>query len=140
MKEKLISNHSVNISGSATSNVIQTGDHNVGTVNYQKITLPPSESVDVKAELKVLHEILAKMDTPNNQKINNAFSDVEDELTRSPPNKNEIGTALERALRYAKQADTFAKSIKELTPIIINIAAWLGKSGNKILEFIGLSV
>lgn len=140
MKEKLISNHSVNISGNATSNVIQTGDHNVGTVNYQKITLPPPESVDVKAELKVLHEILATMNAPNNQKINNAFSDVEDELTKSPPNKNEIGTALERALRYAKQAETFAKSVKELTPTIINIAAWLGESGNKILEFIGLSV
>lgn len=86
------------------------------------MTLPLAEKVDIQAELKALHEILAKMNAVDNRKIDNAFSDIEDELTKSQPDKDEIGKALERALKYAEKADNFASSIEKFAPKIMKIA------------------
>ncbi|WP_017317618.1 nSTAND1 domain-containing NTPase [Mastigocladopsis repens] len=83
-------------------------------------------SVNIQAELNALCEILAKLETSDRRKIDNAFEDAQDELNKPQPDKNEVGKALDRAFDYAKKAEGFASMIAKLQPHITNITAWLG--------------
>ena len=137
---KPISDRSVHIGGSASGNVIQTGNRNVAFMQYQHTTLPPPESVNIQAELKALREALAQLDSPDRRKIENALGDAEDELTKPEPDKDEIGKAFDRALDYAKKAEGFAKSIETLKPHVTKVASWLGSNWHQILSAVGLAV
>jgi len=137
---KPVSDRSVHIGGDAKGNVIQTGDHNVASVNYQQVSLPPAESIDIRAELAALREILTQVESSDLRKIENALSDAEDELEKPEPEKDELGKVLDRALDYAKKAEGFAKFIETLKPTVTNIASWLGSNWYKILTAVGLTV
>ena len=131
---------SVIIGGDATGSSIVTGDRNIVETNYQQVTLPPAESVNISAELNALREALEKLDAPDGRKIANALTDAEDELTKPEPDKDEVGKALERALEYASKADEFADATEKLVPHVKSVAAWLGKNWYKILGVVGLAV
>ena len=131
---------SVSIGRDATGNVIQTGDRNVADLKFQQVTLPPPESVDIRAELAALRETLAQLQSPDLRKIENALSDADDELAKEEPNKDEVGKALDRALEYAEKADRFAGLIETLKPHVTNAASWLGSNWHKILGAVGLAV
>ncbi len=88
--------------------------------------LPASASVNIQAELNALREFLAKLETLDRRKIDNAFEDAQEELNKPQPDKNEVGKALNRAFDYAKKAEGFASTIAKLQPHITNITAWLG--------------
>jgi hypothetical protein len=134
------SDRSVSIGGNASGNVIQTGDRNIASVQYQQATLPPPEGVDIRSELTALREALARLDSPDRRKIENALSDAEEELAKPEPDKDEVGHALDRALDYAKKAEGFAQIIETLKPHITSAAAWLGSNWHKILGVVGLAV
>ena len=51
-------NRGVAIGGSVIGGAVVTGDHNVTEVRYRKVTLPPAESVDIRAELAALRDLL----------------------------------------------------------------------------------
>ncbi len=131
---------SVHVGGNASQNVIVTGDKNVTNVQYQQITLPPPESVDIGAELAALRELIAKLDSPDQRKIDNALADAEDELGKETPDKDEIGKALDRALDYAKKAEGFVGTIEKLQPHVTKAAAWLGENWHKMLGAVGLAL
>jgi uncharacterized protein (DUF2126 family) len=83
-------------------------------------------SVNIQAELNALREILAKLETSDSRKIDNAFEDTQEELNKPQPDKNEVRKALDRAFDYAKKAEGFVSMIAKLQPHITNITAWLG--------------
>lgn len=131
-------NRSVSVGGSVTGSAITTGDRNVTSVHYQPVSLPAPESVDVRAELNALREILIKLESSDRRKIDNAFADVEEELNKPQPDKTEVGKALDRAFDYAKKAEGFVGLTEKLKPHLTKTVAWLGENWHKLLNIVGL--
>ncbi|OKH43236.1 CHAT domain-containing protein [Calothrix sp. HK-06] len=130
-------NRAVSVGGSVTGSAITTGDSNITSVQYQVASLPAPESVDIRAELNALREILEKLESSDRRKIDNAFADVEEELNKPQPDKNEVGKALERAFDYAKKAEGFVSLIGKITPHLTKTVAWLGVNWHKLLGIMG---
>ena len=136
---KFGSDRSIQIGGHAAGNVLQTGDENTASVQYQRATLPPPERVDIRAELAALRELLDQLNSPDRRKIDNALGEAEDEVAKPQPDKNEVGKALGRALDYAQKAEGFAKVIQTLTPHVVNVASWLGSQWHTLLAVVGMA-
>lgn len=132
-------NRSVSVGGSVTGSAITTGDNNVTSVQYQLVSLPTPESVDMRAELNALREILVKLESSDRRKIDNAFADVEEELNKPQPDKTEVGKALDRAFDYAKKAEGFVSLTEKLKPHLTKTVAWLGDRWHKLLNIVGLT-
>lgn len=133
------SNHrdqSVRIGGDASGNVIVTGDRNVVSTHNPHVELPTPESVDIQAAITALRDALAAIESLDRNKIANAMSDAEDELTKSEPNKDEVGQAVQRALSYAKSAEGFAKAVNTLKPHVNEVAGWLGQAWHSIASLV----
>ena len=134
------SNRSVSVGGDATGNIIQTGDHNTASLQFTQTTLPQPESVDIKAELAALYELLRQLRSEDEKKIGRALEDAQDEVAKSEPNRDEVGDALQRALNYAQQADGFAQTAASLKGHITNVVSWLGDNWHKLLPLVGLTL
>lgn len=133
-------NRSVSIGGSVTGSAIQTGDYDIANINYQQVSLPAPETINIQAEINALREIIEKLETSDRPKIDNAFEDAQEELNKPQPDKDEVGDALNRALKYAKKAEGFAGAIEKLQPHLSKITDWLGDNWHKLLGFVGLTV
>ncbi len=133
-------NRSVSIGGSVTGSAIQTGDNNTANINFQPVSLPAPASVNIQAELNALREILAKLESSDRRKIDNAFEDAQEELNKPQPDKDEVGQALDRALKYAKKAEGFASAIEKLQPHLTKTTAWLGDNWHKLLSLVNLTI
>ncbi len=131
---------SVSVGGNAVGSVIVTGDQNVVRAKIEQVTLPPPETVNIAAEIQALREVLAGLDAPDARKIRNAFEDVDDELAKPKPNKDEVGQALERALGYAGKVEGFADKVESLAPRVVNAVSWLGENWHKLLAVVGLTI
>lgn len=128
-----------NFSGNFAGSAIVTGDGNTVTVNYQKAELPPAESVDMPNAVAELKKILAELGAPDGKKIERAIEDAGDELKKDEPDKDEVGEALERALKYSEKADKFKLAVDKLKPHVTDASAWLGENWHKLLGFVGLA-
>ncbi|ETX01979.1 MAG: hypothetical protein ETSY1_05210 [Candidatus Entotheonella factor] len=128
---------SVHIGGHASGNVIVTGDHNAVSAHHLNTALPAPADVDIQAAVTALRDALAALESPESKKIANAMSDAEDELTKAQPNKDEVGQAVQRALRYAKSAEGFAKAVNTLKPHVTQVAGWLGQAWHSLASFVG---
>ncbi|MBW4624344.1 MAG: CHAT domain-containing protein [Brasilonema octagenarum HA4186-MV1] len=137
---KVTQNRSVSIGGNVTGSAVQTGDRNVANIQFQPVSLPAPESVDIRAELKALQEAIALLESPDRRKIENAFADAEDEVNKPNPDKNEVGKALDRAFDYAKRAEGFASVVEKLKPHLTKTTAWLGENWHKLLSIVGLGI
>jgi len=133
-------NRSVSIGGSVTGSAIQTGDYDSANIDFQQISLPEPETVNIQAELNSLREIISKLETSDRRKIDNAFEDAQEEINKPQPDKDEVGEALNRALKYAKKAEGFAGAIEKLQPRLSKITAWLGDNWHKLLGLVGLAI
>ena len=131
---------SVSVGGNAIGSVIVTGDQNVVTAKIEQVTLPPPETVNIAAEIQALREVLAGLDAPDARKIRNAFEDVDEELAKEQPDKDEIGQALERALGYAAKVEGFAGKVESLAPRVMKAVSWLGENWHKLLAVVGLGI
>jgi hypothetical protein len=138
-ENKFAQNRSVSIDGNVTGSAILSGDRNVANVQFQPVSLPAPESVDIRAEVDAMHEILAKLETSDRRKIDNAFSDAQEEVNKPQPDKNEVGKALERAFDYAKKAEGFTRVVEKLKPHLTKATAWLGENWHKLLNTVGLT-
>jgi hypothetical protein len=132
-------NRSVQVGRDAIGNNIITGDKSKASLHYEQITLPPPNTVNIQQELTKLRESLAGLKSEDATKIHNALSDAESELKKPKPDKSEVGGAIERVLKYAKQAVGYAELAEKLKPQIINVAAWLGSNWHTLLGYVGLS-
>ncbi len=138
---KSADNRSVAVGNDVIGGVIVTGDSNSAKVNYQKTTnLPAPETINIQAEINALREIITKLETSDRPKIDNAFEDAQEELNKPQPDKDEVGEALNRALKYAKKAEGFAGAIEKLQPHLSKITDLLGDNWHKLLGFVGLTV
>jgi hypothetical protein len=133
-------NRSISIGRDVIGSLIQTGDNNIASVQFQQAALPEPESVNIQTELAALKAVLSRLDTPDRRKIENAISDAEEELKKPDPDKDEVGQALDRALNYATKANGFAEAIDKLRPHVEKAAGWLGQNWHKILAVVGLTV
>jgi len=133
-------NRSVSVNGSMTGSVIQTGDGNTASVQFQPAALPQPQTVDMVSVLEALQPILMQLDTPDSRKIVNAVDDAKEELKKSQPDKDEVGKALDRAMTYAQKANGFAEAIDKLRPHVEKAAAWLGGNWYKLLTLVHLGV
>ncbi len=134
------SNRSVSVGGDASGNIIQTGDNNVASLQFTQTTLPPPESVDIKAELAALGELVGQLQSEDEKKIGRALEDAQNEVAKSEPNRDEVGDALERALKYAQKADGFVETAVNLKGHMTNVVSWLGDNWHKLLPLVGLTL
>jgi hypothetical protein len=119
-----------------TGSSVVTGDHNTVTTTTKQVPLPPADQVDVKAELAALREAMAALQkVPDRGKLDRAI----EETAKPEPDKEEVGDALERAVKYAKAADDFGEHAEELLPRLAALASWLGPVGHGLLSLLGLS-
>ncbi len=54
--------------------------------------------------------------------------------------EEEVGGALERAVKYAKAAGDFTENAAKLLPPLTALASWLGPVGHGLLSMLGLSL
>jgi hypothetical protein len=135
-----MSKNTISIGGKADGNVFVVGD-NISAGNIQTHVannMPDPETVDIRKEIAALKEILAKIETPERKKLDRALEDAEEEAKKDKPDKDEIGGALERVMKYAKLSDNFAKIIGVLKPHALSASAWLGENWQKIAGMIGM--
>jgi hypothetical protein len=136
---------SIAIGRDAIGSIVATGDNNninlSGPISVSKTTtLPSSDSVDIVQELEHIRTILNRIGGENAGKIRRALDDADEEAHKARPNKNEIGSALERAIDYANKGGDFADHVEKLAPYVTNAVAWLGSNWHKLLTLVGLVV
>ncbi len=119
---------------------IITGDHVTATMTGVKVSLPPADSVDIKAELSALRDALASLNAPDQGKLDRALQDAEEEAAKPEPDRDEIGGAIERVVKYAKAASEFGEQVEKLAPRLAAVASWLGSNWVKILAMAGIAV
>ncbi|MEX1028200.1 MAG: CHAT domain-containing protein [Candidatus Paceibacterota bacterium] len=134
------SNRSVSIGGNVTGSANVTGNHNVTSLQFTQTTLPPAQNVDIQAELSALRDLLRQLPSADANKIERALEDAEDEAQKSDPDRDEVGAAVARALKYAQQADAFAGTAASLQGHISNVVSWLGDNWHKLLPLVGLKL
>jgi hypothetical protein len=123
-----------------TGSSIVTGDRNIVSTTMKQMPLPPADQVDVKAELAELREALAGLQkVPDRGKLDRAIEDAVEETAKPEPDKEEVGGALERAVKYAKAADDFGEHAEKLLPRLAALGSWLGPVGHGLLSMVGLS-
>jgi len=121
-------------------NVSQGGDSSTNTAGSQTIDAR-GEAVDVKAELASLRELLAELkNVPDRGKLDRAMQDAIEESAKPKPDKDEVGGAVERAIKYAKSANDFGDNLEKLLPRLTAIASWVGIAGRGLLALAGVQL
>jgi hypothetical protein len=123
-----------------TGSSVVTGNHNTVSTTRKQIALPPADRVDVRAELAALRDLLGELKkVPDRGKLDRAMEDAVEETAKPEPDKEEVGGALERAVKYAKAADDFGEHTEKLLPRLASLASWLGPAGHTLLSILGIS-
>lgn len=126
----------ISMGDNATGNVFQAGGQgNTASIEFQQVTLPPPDRVNIQAELAALQAILAEFNRPV---IDVVVGELLEEATKPAPDKSAIATTLETGLTYARNLQGFAEAIDKLRPHVQNAAGWLGEHGTKLLPLVGL--
>jgi hypothetical protein len=119
---------------------VVSGDHNAVSTRMTHVVPPPADRVDVKAELVMLRGILAELKkVADRAKLDRAVEDAVEEATKPEPDKQEVGGALERAVKYAKAAGDFGEHIEEMLPRLAALVSWLGANGHTLLSMLAIS-
>jgi hypothetical protein len=129
---------SVHVGGNIAGASVVTGDHNTVTTKAD-VTLPAASAVDPKAELSALRDLLASLNVPERGRLDRAFQDADEEAAKPDPDKGEVADAVERVLKAAKGANSFADQVEKLAPRVAALAAWAGPAGHGLLSYLGLS-
>ena len=138
-----MTSQSVSIGGDASGNVIVAGKNNRvdGKISSSltKISLPQPEAVDISRELAAIQDVLRGIGGQYTGKIGRAIEHATEEAGRPEPAKDEVGTALQRALEFASKATDYADKIEKLAPHLKSAVAWLGSNWQSLLSFVGLT-
>lgn len=132
-------NRSVHVGRDVIGSNIVTGSGNRLTTTTH-VTVPPADTVDAQAELAALREILAKLQTPDHDRLTFACQYAGDLAAEPKPDKKQIAGSLHRALTFAKDANDFAGQVAALAPRVAALASWLGTEGHALLSMPGLGV
>lgn len=132
----------VRIGGSANASIIVTGDRNILFTRLEKVTLPPSEGVDVARELAALRRALSgvTLDDETAHMLKRAVGALEEAASTPEPNKDEVGEALDRALGVAGKSAKFLEHLDVIRRHLLPIVAWLGPKWASLLSLVGLTL
>jgi hypothetical protein len=135
------STRGVEIQRDAVGNVIVTGDSNKVdaevTATNNVVLLPDPGTVNVAKELVAIRALLTSLDSEHAKTIARALDDADDAAgAKSKEQKNEVGEALDRALRYATTASVFTTLASSLSPHLRNVVAWLGSGWTALLRYV----
>jgi hypothetical protein len=119
------------IKGSA----VATGDHSTATANYSE-TVQRDPSVDLKAELAALRQILASLPGLDSKAVTR-LKEAEDEAAKPEPNRGEIENLVKQATGYAKTATGFIEATGNLVPHLTKIGAGLGVAWSTLAPMLG---
>jgi hypothetical protein len=129
----------ISVGGNVTGSVLVAGDWANVSANL-KVALPDPGSVEIEREIAALKAQLVKLAAPDREKLANAMTDVEIELAKPAPDKDEVGRALERAVGYATKAADFTTKSASIATHLAAAVAWLGANWHKILPIAGLTL
>jgi len=124
------------IYGNVHQSAVVSGSHNKVSVGANSSTDGSADLIELRKELQKLGEVLRNLHSPDSPKITNAVGDADTELQKPNPSKDEVGEALERAIKYAKKADEFGKSAASLKPYVQTIVTWLGPVWQRLVELL----
>ncbi len=135
-----MSDRDINIGGDSKGSVNVTGDNNV--VTFQKVTLPPPESVDIGQTLAELREALGTLalSGPEHVRISESLEQAAEAAKADVPDKASIGSHVEKALTVAKTANNFVDVCGKLGPYVASAASWLGENWHKLLSLANLTM
>jgi hypothetical protein len=135
-------NRSVTFGRDAVGNLVTTGNRNKIDAKIEaklvRTSLPVASSVDLSKELADIRTILERLGGEHASKVSRALDDAAEEAHKPQPNRDEIGTALNRALDYAKKGAGFAEEVSKLAPHVTSAVAWLGSNWHHLLGLVGL--
>jgi hypothetical protein len=132
-----LGNDSIMVGGNATGTFVAGNENRVESAVTQA-SLPDPATVRIAEELAGLRAILAKLNSAEAGKLGRALDDAEEEARKPAPDKNEIGSAVERALKIAGKASDFAENTSKILPDVKGAVAWLGSNWIKLLPLVGL--
>ncbi len=136
-----MSDRDIHIGGNS-SGVNVTGDGNVVSTSYQKVTLPSPESVDITKTLESLREVLAQLTLKRDDhaQITTAIDAAAQEAKTDNPDRQSIGSQVEKALGVAKTAGDFIDVCKQAGSHVVDATAWLGENWHKLLPLVSLTL
>lgn len=88
------------------------------------------------AVLRDLRELLEPISGAHRTKVSTRFDEAEAELAHEAPDKQEIASSLDQALRYAEKAGELTTKAEELAPKLAKAGAWLGKGWDLVQRFL----
>jgi hypothetical protein len=138
--QKSDDNRSVNVGGNVTGSSVVTGDNNRVSTRMTQHTLPSPETVDVKAELAAIKDLLAGLNVPERDELDHAVQAAERRAAKPDPDKKEIAVEAERIVKYAKAADDFGEHAAKILPRLVALGSWLGTHGHALLAMLGVAV
>jgi hypothetical protein len=130
-----MSNNSIRVGGNATGSFVAGDNNRVETAMKQ---IPDPATIRIADELAGLRAILVTLKSTDAGKLGRALDDAEEEAKKPNPDKQEVGSALERALKVATKASDFAESGVKLAPYVKGAVAWLGANWVHLLPMVGL--
>jgi hypothetical protein len=133
-----MSNNSIKVGGNATGTFVAGDNNRVETTVKPAFSLPNPATVRIADELAGLRGILVTLKSADVAKLGRALDDAEAEAKKPTPDKHEVGSALERALKVATKASDFAESGVKLAPYVKGAVAWLGANWLHLLPMVGL--
>ncbi|ETD90668.1 hypothetical protein ACTTAL_10470 [Rhodobacter capsulatus] len=119
--------------------LITTGDGNMVQMRDVSVTLTSGDDVDIGAELAGLRQALMALQASDQGKIDRALQDAEEEARKAEPDKDEIGSAVERAVKYAKGASDFGENVGKIADQLAPVVSWLGNNWTGILSIAGIA-
>ena len=130
-------NNTIKVGGNVTGTFV-AGDANRVESPVTQVTLPDPATVRIAEELAGLRAILGTLNSADAAKLGRALDDAEEEASKAAPDKNEVGSAVERALKIAGKASEFAENTSKLLPYVKGTVAWLGSNWTRLLPLVGL--
>jgi hypothetical protein len=132
-----LGNNSIKVGGNATGTFVAGNENRVESV-VKQVSLSDPSTIRISDELAGLRAILGQLNSAEAAKLRRALDDAEEEAGKPTPDKNEVGSAVERALKIANQASDFADHTSKLLPYVKGTVAWLGANWIRLLPLVGL--
>jgi hypothetical protein len=135
-----MSEGSIKIGASASQVVAIVGDHNTAVLTIAPTELPSPDDVDIRKELADLREQLGRIAAGDRALVDAAVAEADALAAKPQVAKDQVGAALERAIRYAGSAEKLATHGEKLWPTLKAIGGWLGEYGPKVLRVAGIAI
>ncbi len=125
------------VGGNVTGAILVAGDDN--DTKLTQVQPPPAQDVDVAAEIAGLRSLLEKLAVPERDKLGRALDDARDEVAKPVPDKEDVASALKRAVTVSKEAADFADNADKIKERVVRIAEWVGPLAKGALALLGLT-